>query len=610
MNEQEITLSEILIAREERVAIQNALLGKYRAPVISFTMNMAGPVKVTALSHRAFLWGCEQLRLGFVQNKFPVLAEQTRSLPTGDEAYFAIDAPAEKVKGLCVEIEESDNMGRLFDMDVIGLDGKKLERSSERPCIVCGEPGRGCASRRVHTAAEVREASDLLLESSIGQIDRAILAQFAARALLEEVAVTPKPGLVDRANNGAHKDMDFSTFQASAAALTPYWEACFRSGHSERSEESVPLAANLERETDPSTPLRSAQDDRQERPPKHMDKQCLSIHSILSPFCHSERSEESVSPAATLERKTDPSTPLRSAQDDRQESLPKHADKQCLSLHAIPCPVCHSERSEESVSPAEAFAKLRPLGKRAERDMLAATGGVNTHKGAIFTLGVLCGAIGRRWTAEEGFPSVDIILDEAAAMTRQTLEAELPAARWNTAGEALYRQYGTRGIRGEVADGLPAVREISLPVFKKLLAEGLDRNHAAAVTLLHLIAKVEDTNLLHRGGPEGAAWAKHAAAALIAPACHSERSEESVSPAASLERGTDPSTPLGSAQDDRQESRMKYAGKRCLSLHAVPSLQEIAELDRQFIERNLSPGGCADLLAVTLFLERLENTGL
>ena len=555
MKEQEISLTEILIAREERVAIQNALLGKYRAPVISFTMNMAGPVKVTALSHRAFLWGCEQLRLGFVQNKFPVLAEQTRSLPTGDEAYFAIDAPAEKVKGLCVEIEESDNMGRLFDMDVIGLDGKKLERGSERPCIVCGEPGRGCASRRVHTAAEVREASDLLLKSSIGQIDRAILAQFAARALLEEVAVTPKPGLVDRANNGAHKDMDFSTFQASAAALTPYWEACFRSGHSERSEESV-------------------------------------------------------SPAATLERKTDPSTPLRSAQDDRQESLPKHADKQCLSLHAIPCPVCHSERSAESVSPAEAFAKLRPLGKRAERDMLAATGGVNTHKGAIFTLGVLCGAIGRRWTAEEGFPSVDIILDEAAAMTRQTLEAELPAARWNTAGETLYRQYGTRGIRGEVADGLPAVREISLPVFKKLLAEGLDRNHAAAVTLLHLIAKVEDTNLLHRGGPEGAAWAKQAAAALIAPACHSERSEESVSPAASLERGTDPSTPLGSAQDDRQESRMKYADKRCLSLHAVPSLQEIAELDRQFIERNLSPGGCADLLAVTLFLERLENTGL
>ena len=464
MIEQEITLSEILIAREERVAIQNVLLGQYKVPVISFTMNMAGPVKVTALSRRAFLWGCRQLRLGFVQNKFPVLAEKRRNLPTGDEAYFAIDAPAETVKALCVEIEESSGMGRLYDMDVIGLDGHKLERGAERPCIVCGKPGRGCASRRVHTAAEVREAADHLLEGSIGLRDRALIAQFATRALLEEVAVTPKPGLVDRANNGAHKDMDFSTFQASAAALPRYWGVCFGRG--------------------------------------------------------------------------------RAGGPHGDPELPE--------------------------TPSDTFASLRPLGKKAELTMLAATGGVNTHKGVIFTLGVLCGAIGRRWTAEAGFPSVDIILSEAAAMTRETLARELPAARWNTAGEALYRQYGTRGIRGEVSDGLPAVGEISLPVFKKLLAEGLDRNHAAAVTLLHLVAKVEDTNLLHRGGPEGAAWAKQAAAALI-----------------------------GVRWDEQ-----------CLSLHRIPSLEEIAELDRQFIARNLSPGGCADLLAVTLFLEQLEKAGL
>ena len=356
MQEQEITLSEILIAREERVAVQTALLGKYKAPVISFTMNMAGPVKLTALSHRAFLWGCEQLRLGFVQNKFPVLAEQTRSLPTGDEAYFAVDAPAEKVKALCVEIEESSPAGRFCDMDVIGLDGRKLERGTERPCIVCGKPGRDCASRRLHTVKELQRATKTNLGLAFLLLDRRKLSGLATHALLEEVAVTPKPGLVDRANNGAHQDMDFSSFQASAAALTSYWEACFQA-------------------------------------------------------CHSEQSEESVPPAASLEAGTDPSTSLRSAQDDRQWRL----------------------------SPAETFSYLRPLGKQAERDMLAATGGVNTHKGAIFTLGVLCGAIGRRWTAEEGFPSVDVILDEAAAMTRETLAAELPAANWHTAGEALYR---------------------------------------------------------------------------------------------------------------------------------------------------------------------------
>ena len=515
MIEREITLSEILIAREERVGIQNALLAEYPAPVVSFTMNVAGPVKVTGLSHRAFLWGMEQLRLGFVQNRMRVLKEYTRSLPTGDEGYFAVDAPAEAVKALCVEIEESFAAGRLYDMDVIGLDGKKLERGVERPCIVCGEPGRGCASRRVHTAAEVREAGDRVLEQALFLHDRAEISRLATSALLEEVSVTPKPGLVDRANNGSHRDMDFSSFQASAAALVPYWAECF---------------------------------------------------GIQNATCKVQNEG------------TDPSTTLRSAQDDRRRTI----------------------------TPAETFAALRPIGKQAERDMLAATGGVNTHKGAIFTLGVLCGAIGRRWTAREGFPSVDIILDEAAAMTRETLEQELPAAHWNTAGEALYRQYGTRGIRGEVADGLPAVREVSLPVFRAMLAQGLDRNHAAAVTLLHLIANVEDTNLLHRGGPAGAAWAREQAAELLFPACHSERSEESVPPAASLEKRTDSSTSPRSAQNDRQETLMPKAAELILGSR-VPSLQEIAELDRQFIQRKLSPGGCADLLAVTLFLDSLPT---
>lgn len=451
MKEQEITLSEILSAREERVALQNALLEQYRVPVISFTMNMAGPVKLTALSHRAFAWGIEQLRLGFSQNKFSVLAEQSRSLPTGDEAYFAVDAPAERVKALCVEIEESGPMGRFFDMDVIGADGRKLERATERACIVCHRPGRDCASRRLHTVAELQAATSAELARGLQELARRHVAALATQALLGEVAVTPKPGLVDRSNNGAHRDMDYFTFLSSASSLHSYWEQCFDRGR----EDTTPSAENGFR------------------------------------------------------------------------------------------------------SPGESFSALRPIGRQAEREMLAATGGINTHKGAIFTLGVLCGALGRCWRAETGFQPVDIILEEASAMTREILAAELPAADWNTAGEDLYRKYGTRGIRGEVANGLPAVRDVSLPLFRRLLARGLDRNHAAAVTLLHLIAELEDTNLLHRGGPDGAAWAKHAATELIADG-------------------------------------------------SIPSIASISELDRQFIQRNLSPGGCADLLAVTLFLEALS----
>ena len=457
MTEQEITLTEILAAREERVAIQNALLAEYKAPVVSFTMNIAGPVKVTDLTHRAFLWGMDQLRLGFLQNKMKVRKEFSRSLSTGDEGYFSVDAPAERVKSLCVQIEEGDQyLGRFFDMDVIGLDGCKLERGAERACIVCGKPGRDCASRRLHTVAELQTATASNLRSGFLFLDREKLAAMATRALLEEVAVTPKPGLVDRTNSGAHRDMDFFSFQASAAALSSYWGRCFY----------------------------------------------------------------------------------------------ENAWRKALRI---------PPDSAEAQTPSETFAALRPLGMTAEREMLLATGGVNTHKGAIFTLGVLCGAIGRLWTAEDGFPDADSILKEAAAMTRETLAQELPAAHWNTAGEGLYQKYGVRGIRGQVADGLPAVRNVSLPAFRGLLARGLDRNHAASVTLLHLIAAVEDTNLLHRGGPDGAAWAQAQAKSLLA--------------------GSEPPTPAA-----------------------------IAALDRAFIERNLSPGGCADLLAVTLFLDSLETS--
>jgi triphosphoribosyl-dephospho-CoA synthetase len=94
----------------------------------------------------------------------------------------------------------------------------------------------------------------------------------------------------------------------------------------------------------------------------------------------------------------------------------------------------------------------------------------------------------------------------------------------------------------------------SLPVFREALAEGRSHNEAGVMALLHLIARVEDTNLYHRGGPEGAAWAKAAAAALL------------------------PS----------------------------PEMSRVEDLDEAFIARNLSPGGCADLLAVTWFLHMLE----
>ncbi len=137
----------------------------------------------------------------------------------------------------------------------------------------------------------------------------------------------------------------------------------------------------------------------------------------------------------------------------------------------------------------------------------------------------------------------------------QAAMADFAQADGSTAGQRLYLQKGLRGIRGEVADGLPAVANISLPALEEGLAKGYSQNRAAASALIQLIAQVEDSNLYHRGGEEGAAFAKEAAKAL---------------------------------------------GK-------FPRKAQIEALDDAFIERNLSPGGCADLLAATLFLHKLKE---
>ena len=146
---------------------------------------------------------------------------------TGYEAILVVQGDPQDIKRLCVELENEDPLGRLFDMDVLVPDGSKLDRESfghpSRPCLVCGKAGKGCASRRLHTVEELQEDTQKIMRDFFARKVGDIIAGQAARALLYEVCATPKPGLVDRANNGSHKDMDVFTFVDSTAALLPYF---------------------------------------------------------------------------------------------------------------------------------------------------------------------------------------------------------------------------------------------------------------------------------------------------------------------------------------------------------------------------------------------------
>ena len=281
------------------------------------------------------------------------------------------------------------------------------------------------------------------------------IARCALKALLYEVSVTPKPGLVDRADCGAHRDMDFFTFLDSAAVLTPYFETCAAAG---------------------------------------------------------------------------------------------------------------IKAAEEGAGCGGLLAKLRGPGQEAEKEMLRATGGVNTHKGAIFLLGLLAAAAGycreeasgtcAGWK-EEQTARILRTAGGIAAPALQDFAAAAGAVKPETAGLKQYRENGCTGVRGEAAKGFPSLRDVGLPRLKKERRAGASFNDAGVAALLDLILEVEDTTLLKRCG----------------------------------------------SRETREAERTLL---RKLLQEMTP-VQAAAELNERWIRKGFSAGGCADLLGAACFLLFLEE---
>ncbi len=227
---------------------------------------------------------------------------------------------------------------------------------------------------------------------------------------------------------------------------------------------------------------------------------------------------------------------------------------------------CALAGAEHTGRPDELLPALRAIGSEGERAMFAATGGVNTQKGLLFLLGVLAAAatLAARTTAQPAAAAIaalagtvceGIVTRELAALKEKAAAGRL------TAGERLYLEHGLTGIRGEVAAGLPAVTKAGLPALRAALADGLQLNDALVQTLLALMTVAEDTTIVNRHGPAALATVRRVTAAVVAAG-----------------------------------GMRTAAGRRA-----------VAELDRDFIRRNISPGGAADLLAATYFLHTVED---
>ena len=275
------------------------------------------------------------------------------------------------------------------------------------------------------------------------------IASFAVEGMLFEVSATPKPGLVDRNNSGAHYDMDYFTFMSSAAALHSAFEEFTMIGWEYRN-----------------------------RPIKEM--------------------------------------------------LPA----------------------------------LREAGIREEQSMFTFTNGVNTHKGMIFTLGMLCGCAG--WLLGKKSLNFDHLSECVKELCQGICKKEYEHLEQKvslTKGERMYLKYGCSGARGEVEGGYQTVKSVSLPIYSKLREDHVNVNDALVQTLLYLIADTCDTNILSRHDMETVKYSQEYAKKVLA---------------------------LG-------------------GISTAAGRDAIEEMDQDFIAKYISPGGCADLLAVTHFVYSVEH---
>lgn len=284
-----------------------------------------------------------------------------------------------------------------------------------------GKPLSATSLRRALDKGGFKEAMEYIPKSTVPYL----VADLAERALRLELDTTPKPGLVDRQDNGAHKDMDYALMSKSISALRPYLTR---------------LAVESAKDIDP--------------------------------------------------------------------------------------------------------AKIKEIGIEAEKAMLKATGGVNTHKGALFCIGLSVAAascLACSTGAVDAYSFKELVSRAAS---------EIPSAR-GTHGAEAKRSFKAVGALENARAAYPELFADWLPYYRSLEGDPF-RCHK---TLLHIMTTLDDTNILHRRGAEGLAHAEAEAARLL---------------------------------EDFSESGL-------------------SSLNKDFIRENISPGGSADMLSLTIFIESIIN---
>jgi len=198
--------------------------------------------------------------------------------------------------------------------------------------------------------------------------------------------------------------------------------------------------------------------------------------------------------------------------------------------------------------------RLAAIGRAGEAAMLAATGGANAHRGAIWALGLMVAAVAMTRSADPG------AVGETAAALAKFPDRFAPTSALSH-GRRVAARYGVGGARAEAQSGFPHALQVCLPALRSARARGVDEDHARLDALMAVIAVMDDTCLLHRGGLPALAAAKAGAAAVLAAG--------------------------GCATVEGQAA--------------------FARMEATLVALNASPGGAADMLAAALFIDALDR---
>ncbi len=160
---EEVSIPDMMERRETRVFQQQEFIDTYGQPLVSFCLNIPGPVKTTPQLRRLFDDGFADIKTVLADHNIETLAEIEVHEKTGDEALLSCSADASLLKDLMTAIEEEHPLGRLFDIDIIATNGQKLSRPSFRKCLICERQAQDCARARTHTVAEMQEKISQML---------------------------------------------------------------------------------------------------------------------------------------------------------------------------------------------------------------------------------------------------------------------------------------------------------------------------------------------------------------------------------------------------------------------------------------------------------------